>query len=96
MTAGAHDEFDLALVETHYRDAIRSLVAATGLAATYQDERDHALAEVERLRNLCLSLIDIHNEVHMDTPEDQALHAKVISNFRVWVKDPTDTKSQQK
>ena len=53
MTAGAHDEFDLALVETQYRDAIRSLVAATGLAATYQDERDHALAALARVRALC-------------------------------------------
>ena len=49
MTAGAHDEFDLALVETQYRDAIRSLVAATGLAATYQDERDKALAALARV-----------------------------------------------
>ena len=46
MTAGAHDEFNLAMAETQYRDAIRSLVAATGLAATYQDERDKARADV--------------------------------------------------
>ena len=50
MTAGAHDEFDLALVETQYRDAIRSLVAATGLAATYQDRAETAEAALGRVR----------------------------------------------
>jgi hypothetical protein len=48
---------------------------------------DHELAEnrgyeIQYLRHLCSTILDVHAAVVMDTPDDQALHDKAISTFR--------------
>ena len=45
-------EFELAMTKTEYDAAIKSLAAASKLAARYQGERDAALAAVGRVRSL--------------------------------------------
>ena len=45
-------EFELALVQTEYAKAIKSLVAASGQAAKYQRERDIARAALVRIKSI--------------------------------------------
>ena len=46
-------EFELALVQTEYAKAIKSLVAASGQAAKYQGRAEKAEAALARVSALC-------------------------------------------
>ena len=45
-------EFELALVQTEYAAAVKSLVAASKLASKYQYERDIARAALVRIKSI--------------------------------------------
>ena len=45
-------EFELALVQTEYANAVKSLVAASTWAAKYQRERDEARAALLRIGSI--------------------------------------------